>query len=305
MAGRLFDLRNGREIDETALAAQIGRATYLLLGEKHDNADHHRLQARILRRAAELSAGRLAVVLEMLTPEQLPALGAHRRRLSRDVGGLRWILGWDSSGWPDWQIYEPIFAAAVAHQLPMHAGNIPRAEVRKISRGGYAALSDPALSKFLEENPPSEPIRKAMSDTIIASHCGHASAAIVPAMIAIQRARDATMAKGLIAAARGTGTAVLIAGTGHTRQDRGVPQFLDAMGASGTVLNIAFVEVRPGRDRPAAYAEIYDAAALPFDYAWFTPAVDFADPCEKFRRALEKMNRPTNPTPTGKNHSPG
>jgi hypothetical protein len=30
---------------------------------------------------------------------------------------------------------------------------------------------------------------------------------------------------------------------------------------------------------------------MPFDYVWFTPAVDDEDPCEKFRKPLERMGR--------------
>jgi hypothetical protein len=31
--------------------------------------------------------------------------------------------------------------------------------------------------------------------------------------------------------------------------------------------------------------------ALPFDYVWFTPGVDAEDPCEKFRKSLERLRR--------------
>ena len=49
---------------DTAIRA-AEKATYLALGEKHDNPDHHRLQARIVA-AMAASGRRPAVVFEMI-----------------------------------------------------------------------------------------------------------------------------------------------------------------------------------------------------------------------------------------------
>jgi len=290
LVGQIFDVGANAVIDESALIRQIRRAKLVLLGEKHDNADHHRLQAGILRQIAGPDV-RATVVMEMINPDQLPALRAHRRRLVNDVGGLRAILDWDRTGWPKWQIYEPIFAVTVAGQLVIAAGNLTRAEIRKIGREGYPAISNERVRRHLMAHPATPTDREALSKLILASHCGHASEAIVPRMIAIQRSRDATMAQALIVAAQQQDRAVLIAGTGHTRTDRGVPRFVRAMGATDAMISVAFMEVRPGRERGADYAAVYDAAELPFDFVWFTPAVDYQDPCKKFRKVLEKMKK--------------
>ncbi len=288
LVGTILDVGANRVIDQDELIRRTARAKLVLLGEKHDNADHHRLQAGILALTAAQDV-RPAVIMEMINPTQLPALRGHRRRLINDVSGLRAILDWDRTGWPKWQIYEPIFAAAVAGRLTIAAGNLTRDEIRKIGRDGYEAIRDEGVRRHLTANPPTPTARVAMRKLIMASHCGHASDAIVPGMIAIQRSRDATMAWALIVAARRHGRAVLIAGAGHTRSDRGVPRFVRAMGAPDSMISIAFMEVRPGRNQAADYAAVYGTTALPFDFVWFTPAVDFQDPCEKFREALEKM----------------
>ena len=301
LVGRIFDVSTGSEIDETALFSRAAAAEFLLLGEKHDNADHHRLQARVLDRTA--TARQPAVVMEMLNPDQLPALRAHRQRLPADIDGLRAILDWDRTGWPAWSIYRPIFAAAATHDLPIRAGNLPRKEIRQISRGGYDAVKNAAVRQHLMDNPPADATRAAMRTSIIASHCGHASEAIVPGMIAIQRARDATMAQAMIEAAQDAARATLIAGTGHTRNDRGVPRFIRSLGGNETLVSIALMEIRPGLIELASYAAIYGADSMPFDFVWFTPAVEFTDPCEKFRYALERMKKkppPGSSKPEGK-----
>ena len=300
LVGQIFDVRANREISEGEIVQQSAKATLLLLGEKHDNADHHRLQARVLVHAANRPGSPPAVVMEMINPAPVAALRAHRRRLANDVAGLRAILDWDRTGWPNWEIYEPIFSVLVSGELPIVAGNLERAEIRRIGREGYSAIADENLRKHLQSHPPTPADRVAMSRSITASHCGHASEAIVPGMIAIQRTRDAAMAKAMIAAVQEQGRAVLIAGTGHTRTDRGVPQFVRAMGADRPMISIAFMEVRPGRDRVTDYAAVYGAQELPFDFVWFTPAVDYQDPCEKFRKVLEQMKKKKHGPATGK-----
>jgi hypothetical protein len=45
---------------------------------------------------------------------------------------------------------------------------------------------------------------------------------------------------------------------------------------------VALLEVEAKEAAPADYAARFDGA-LPFDYVWFTPRVDDADPCEKLK----------------------
>ena len=48
--GTILRMSDGAELDEAALLAAARRHRFVLLGEKHDNPDHHRLQARLLRK---------------------------------------------------------------------------------------------------------------------------------------------------------------------------------------------------------------------------------------------------------------
>jgi hypothetical protein len=49
------------------------------------------------------------------------------------------------------------------------------------------------------------------------------------------------------------------------------------------VASLAFLEVTPGTTA---------VAAQPFDYVWLTPRVDDRDPCESFRKDLERLRQP-------------
>ena len=55
------------------------------------------------------------------------------------------------------------------------------------------------------------------------------------------------------------------------------------------IASLAFLEVIESAERPRERARAMGEDWLPFDYAWFTPRIDEEDPCEAFRKALEKM----------------
>ena len=100
-------------------------------------------------------------------------------------------------------------------------------------------------------------------------------------MAAVQRGRDAVMADAMIAA--GDGGAILIAGTGHVRADRGVPWYLRARGAKGGIVTLAMREVDPDDADPAAYTEALPGEAPQFDYVWFTPKAEIRDHCAELK----------------------
>ncbi|TFG93703.1 MAG: hypothetical protein E4H11_08015 [Myxococcales bacterium] len=108
-------------------------------------------------------------------------------------------------------------------------------------------------------------------------------------MVDAQRARDGALARALIDP--GPGGAILIAGSGHTRADLGVPWVLRAWAPEAAVASVAFVEVQ--RDALTLAEAVRAAADVgPHDFLWFTPRVDDLDPCTRFREQLEGMQRP-------------
>ena len=288
LAGRIWDVEARRLIDAPTLVARLARGRFILLGEQHDNPDHHRLQAWVL--PALIAAGRRpAVGFEMFSEDQAPTM-ARYLATSRDTQGLGEAVGWDRSGWPPWAWYQPIAQAARAAGLPIVATNLAPATTQAILREGLAAPGV-ALPAGLGLDRPLDPgVRAAMAAEIQRAHCNAAPQAMLDGMIAVQRARDAQMAARL-AAAGGQDGAVLVAGAGHVRKDRGVPAFLGLRAPGARVFSLAFLEVQPDETEPEAYAAQFGAGILPVDYAWFTPRLDDVDPCEKFRLPLEQLRR--------------
>ena len=130
------------------------------------------------------------------------------------------------------------------------------------------------------EEPFPAALEASLREELAASHCGQLPEKYLAPMALAQHARDAQMAKVLGGAGGGANDgAVLIAGGGHARLDRGVPYYL-ALDAPGvTVASLVFREVRHGDADPKAYV----TEEGPFDYVWFTPRGSDEDPCAGFK----------------------
>jgi uncharacterized iron-regulated protein len=281
LVGRIWQSASTSFITAEALAGLAAAADMVLLGETHDNADHHALQAWVVGRLMEASSPKPLVAFEMLDRSQAETLQAHLATHPKDADGLGPAVGWDKSGWPDWAQYRPIAKAALESGAPLAAANLSKDDSRAIAKGDIPA---PWRDKLGLEVPHDPGQRQAMEADIQAGHCHMLPERALPAMVRVQRARDAAMAWTMAQAPR----AVLIAGAGHVRNDRAVPVHLASMAKGKKVLALAFLEVQPGKSDPAQYAELYETDHLPFDAVWFTPKAERADQCEAFKRHLDK-----------------
>jgi len=289
LVGRIWDVTAGAFIDRATLVDRLRGSRFVLLGEKHDNPDHHRLQAWLLRSLVE-AGRRPAVGFEMFTVADALAIAQHMAAHPGDAVGLAEAVNWQRRGWPPWAMYQPIAEAAMQANLPIVATNLAPDMVRALGQSG-AEVPDPTLSIRLElDRPLPTKTRTAMAEDIRQAHCGHATEEQIDVMILVQRARDAQMAERLAAAGQQDG-AVLIAGAGHVRRDYGIPTYLASRQPGGSVLSVAFLEVSQELRAPTAYAARFDQQALPFDYVWFTPRVDDQDPCIAFEEQLKRLHK--------------
>ena len=255
--GRIVDLRSGERLSPQQLVERLAEAPRLLVGEQHDNPDHHALQLWLLQAlAAQRAQGSL--LLEMLAPDQQSSVDAVRTRLaaSQHIDDLPAALKWQK-GW-DWALYGPLLRHALAQPYPLSAANLDRAEILDIyrQRPGLTGAASTA-----------EPVREALLAQIRDSHCGKLPESQLPAMLAVQQQRDRRMAEALLAAPE---PSMLLAGAYHVRRDLGVPLHLRDLGepAGGLVLMLA--EVGTSVDASAA------------DFVWYTAALPEQDHCANF-----------------------
>ena len=277
-AARIFDVNGQRYIDEPTLVARLAATRYRLLGEVHDNPEHHALRARLVGALAARGV-HPAVVFEQFDLDHEAALRAAQTPATdaetlADAGQL------DRRGWR-WPLHKPIVEAALRAGLPIHAGNLSRAAIDAAERSSQKP--DAAWYARLRAAHWSETQARKLHDEIADSHCGQLPASVVPRLVLAQRIRVAAMAQALVDDATRHG-AILIAGNGHVRADLGVPVYLHAPGlpdASPPSVSVGFVEVTAEEARQPDFPRgLADPGA--FDYLWITAKATRDDPCADF-----------------------
>lgn len=233
----------------------------LVLGEVHDNPAHHRLQAD--RVAAFAPA---ALVFEMLTRAQAARITP---ALRDDPAALAKALDWTDGGWPDFAMYYPIFAAAPDARI--YGAQVPPAEARAAMEKGVATIFGPRAPDYGLTRP-LPPAEQALREALQArAHCGALPDDVLPAMVQVQRLRDAALARAVVRARRETGgPVVVITGNGHARPDWGVPAVLARLAPELRVHSVGQGE--GGRPPQGRFDEVVISAYVP----------DRPDPCAAF-----------------------
>ncbi len=286
LVGRVWDPRRGEFIGYDQIGFRAQASDYLLIGEKHDNVDHHRIQAWLIDRVKEVDR-RPAVVFEMLPLDKRDVVYQHRREHETDVDAFAEAVGWAASGWPSWNLYRPVFATALADRLPVEPGDLPRATLREMRTKGLDFLDSQELLRLGLDEELESATRELFAAAIRESHCGMAKESTVDRMIAMQRTRDAYLADSLLETGTDTG-AVLIAGAGHVLR-AAVPAFLRRRAPQRSVLAIGLLEVDDERLTAGEYLEVSERPE--FDLLWFTPRTDNEDPCERYRDHLKRLGK--------------
>jgi len=255
LGGRIRDLHTGRSVTPQALVERLASAQRVVVGEQHDNRDHHALQRWLLQVLADRRP-QGSLLLEMLTPQQQPRLDAVRQlpALPKDLpGALDWSPGWD------WSLYGPVIEFALRQSYRVSSANLDSADIQRIYRQA------PAMSGTRSN---AATVREQLLGQIRESHCGLLPESQMPAMLAVQQQRDRRMAERLIEA---PAPALLFAGAWHVRKDVGVPLHALDLGVRDAPVVLMLAE--EGSDVTPAMA----------DFVWYTPATPSQDYCAQMR----------------------
>ncbi len=266
---------------ETALA----KARFVLLGEIHDNPDHHRLQAQLI--AALVKKGRRpAVVFEMVPANLQPELDRHAQGGAGAAGALGKALRWEEHGWPEWIIYQPIAETALGAGLRLFAGGLDADTQKAVAKKAPLPLFEKAVQDFDLAEPLKPEIAEAEGEEIKDGHCNLLPAAALEPMLRVQRALDGSLANAMTQANASEG-AVLIAGAGHVRNDWAVSHTIRRKLPDAAVVSVAFIEVDPERIEPSAYMKKAPGLEQPFDFIYLTPRMDLTDHCAELEKELK------------------
>jgi uncharacterized iron-regulated protein len=299
LAGRI--VRNGRllelpDLEQTlgtcraySVLALLGNAASAkpadwILGEVHDNAEHHAFRAALIR-AAPWRFG--AAVFEHIRADQREAL-ERARSGPRSAEATLEALGWAQSGWPDGDMFAPLFAAVLSEKLTIVAGDPPRDLLRRVAREGADALPEAERARLGLDRPLPAEQHEALLSELAASHCGLMPRTAFTGLVMAQRYRDAHLAEAMLTAGESGRGVVLLTGNGHARKDRGVAWYLRLRAPERTVMVVQLIEVEVGRTNPVDYGLSAEAAAATADIIVFTPRPGRPDPCEAMRRQFGK-----------------
>ncbi len=222
LVGVLWQAAEGRRVDERTLTSELRTARYRLLGEIHDNPDHHEIQLELLRSLAEAGL-KPTVVFEQFDKERDPALQERLARGNVTPDDVASAVNFNRAGW-DWDFYRPLVELALRHGMPLRAANLSRAAAQRIIKEGMESLGSGRIAALRLETVWSPQREQALRDLIFEGHCRALPERLLPAMALAQRVRDATLAEALLDS--GADGAVLIAGNGHVRRDLAVPLYL-------------------------------------------------------------------------------
>lgn len=260
---------DGARLGEAELVRRLEAADIVILGELHDSPVHHARQARLVR---ALSPAGLAF-------EMVPADSEEGVEVFLAQGGSRGeigpAIGWERLGWPDWELYAPIFEAAPEAYV---AGGAPaRAELRQAALAGAAAAWGGDAGDVGLDRKPDQATLRELEERMLAAHCGQIPRPVARQMVEAQRFKDARLAKAVLRARqRGGGQAVLITGNEHARTDRGVPAYVSRLAPGLEVASVGMIELPAGAGPEEA------ARGLAYDYVWFSEEIEREDPCEDF-----------------------
>lgn len=234
-------------------------APVVLLGERHDSAEHHRWQLHTL---AGLHAHRpeLVIGMEMFPRRVQPALdrwidGRTTEEEFLAESDWRIVWGYDSA------LYMPILQFARMHRIPVVALNVERALTARVGREGWDSIS-PADREGV-----GDPARAPSAYTdglaeIYSAHGRDPGAGDVkddPAFRRFQEAQllwDRAMAEAIAEAHRRTGATVVgIVGAGHMEGRHGIPHQLDDLGIGNSMVLLPWSAGIPCSELKAGLAD--------------------------------------------------
>lgn len=242
----IIERATGQILTIEALLKRLEDKPYVIVGERHGFAPHQQRHVFLIQALAD--RGRYpSLVLEMLNPDQAPALHAFRRISPEYAVPLGQHLRWWESGWPAWSYYAALFEAAFAAKLDIVAGE--------------------ASNEQRSQDHP-EPVAKGWIAALDRAHCGKRPPAELVDLANRQVARDKAMAEAMRMHA-GPDGALLIAGSTHADHTHGVPAWLDRDKTVTIVLKPLAIGQSPSQA----------LVGMSADVVWFTPSDPSARAC--------------------------
>jgi uncharacterized iron-regulated protein len=133
---RLFDLAAQRELAPPQVAKRMMEARLVLVGEHHNNANHHKAQLEVIR-FLHTEGVKVAVGLEMFRQDRQATLD---RWVAGELKEATFIKAYLDNWNFDWRLYRDIFRFARDNQLPLVGLNVGRDITSQVAYHGFQSL---------------------------------------------------------------------------------------------------------------------------------------------------------------------
>lgn len=251
----------GGRVDASNVIEEAARHSIVLLGETHDNAEHHRWQLQVLA-ALHARHPDMVIGFEMFPRSVQPVLDRWTAGMLSESEFLE-ESGWDHGWRMDPGLYMPLFNFARMNRIPMRALNVDPQLRRAVAKNGFDAVPEDEREGVTRPAPPAD----AYVDLLLSVYAKHAesgggmSARDDPgfvAFVAVQTLWDRAMAEGLWKAAMRPDHPLVVGilGRGHIEHGYGVPHQLRDLGVRDAM---AFLPWNAGRECSELTPDLADA----------------------------------------------
>ncbi len=138
MKGKWIDPATGSILDGPTIIADMARRPVVLLGETHNNPDHHRWQLQTIAALHTINPN-MVLAFESFPRRVQPILDSWVKGKLGEKDFLKQV-GWNDIWRFDPSFYMPLFHFARMNNIPMVAMNVDRSLISRISKVGWKGV---------------------------------------------------------------------------------------------------------------------------------------------------------------------
>lgn len=243
--GTWLRMQDKRVLNNGEVLKYLSQQQAVLLGEHHDNPDHHRWQLQVIAGLYALRQD-LAIGFEMFPREVQPVLDKWVTGELSETEFLKQV-NWDGNWSFDPAFYLPIFNFARINHIPMIALNVNRSLFNEVQRKGWAAIPHDQRQGITDPATPQRAYLEMLAGSFVQHHpgpLGHDEKKMsefsaeekqgFQRFVEGQQLWDRAMAQGIADAAQRDKPPLIVGvmGSGHMMNGFGVPHQLSALGVT-------------------------------------------------------------------------
>ncbi len=284
---------SGEPVEQQTLLDELAAADVVYLGEKHDNAGHHRAQLEILQGLLERGV-RPAIGFEFFDSSQTGLLMQYvdgkRSAMAMRHGSkgpsaeerLRRQLGWAERPDEEWNYYFQLVELAKEHKLAVFGADLPRGSSLRLSRSGREALNGVESGLLADTGFEDEAYRELMFEKFTEAHCGWGEPALLERLYQTWVARNDRMARSITEMRKEDSErpVIMILGKGHTEHGMGVFERVAHLNPGIRQVNLGLSEIAIEAQPFEVYLRTDERFGPTHQLYWFFQRQDYDDPCK-------------------------